>query len=122
MTAEQARQAITDLGTSAGFDATFRATLRRRYEALPVEAPVTLAFGSRDRVLLQRQSRHLDELPRDTVLATLPGCGHLPVADDPEAVAALITASADPVARPGRRRPATSTAAERDGPATSPQQ
>jgi pimeloyl-ACP methyl ester carboxylesterase len=94
MTAEQARQAVTDLGTCAGFDATFRATLRRRYEALPVEAPVMLAFGSRDRVLLRRQSRHLDELPTDTVLVTLPGCGHLPVADDPEAVAALITASA----------------------------
>jgi pimeloyl-ACP methyl ester carboxylesterase len=94
MTADQARQAITDLGTCAGFDATLRATLHRRYEALPTEAPVTVAFGTRDRVLLRRRSRHLDELPGGTVLATLPGCGHLPTADDLPAVAALITASA----------------------------
>jgi len=106
MTAAQARQAVIDLGTCPGFDATLRATLRRRYESLPVAAPVVLAFGSRDRVLLRFQSRHLEQLPPTTVLATLPGCGHLPVADDPGAVAALITASAEGSIprQPGARR------------------
>jgi pimeloyl-ACP methyl ester carboxylesterase len=116
MTADQARQAITDLGTCPGFDATLRATLWRRYEALPVDAPVVVAFGSRDRVLLRRQSRHLGELPRDTVPATLPGCGHLPVAYDPGAVVAVITASTSRAAQDsagpswdgGRGRPAAS--------------
>ena len=121
MTAAQARQAIVDLGSCAGFDATFRATLRRHYESLPVEAPVVVAFGSRDLVLLPFQSRHLERLPRGTVRATLPGCGHLPVADDPEAVAALITAWADPVPRSGRRRPAPSGGAEHESTATSRQ-
>jgi pimeloyl-ACP methyl ester carboxylesterase len=93
MTAAQARQAVLDLGRCPGFDATFRATLRRRYETGPLEAPVTVAYGSRDRVILRRQSRHLERLPATTVVASLPGCGHLPVADDPAAVAALITAS-----------------------------
>jgi pimeloyl-ACP methyl ester carboxylesterase len=94
MTPEQAREALRALGGGAGFDATFRATLPRHYVAgAPFEAPVTVAFGSRDLVLLPRQSRHLDQLPAGTVLRRLPGCGHLPVADDPEAVAALILAS-----------------------------
>ena len=51
---------------------------------------MTLAFGSRDVLLLPRQSRHLDQLPAGTRAETLPGCGHVPMADDPAAVAALI--------------------------------
>jgi pimeloyl-ACP methyl ester carboxylesterase len=106
MTAAQARQAIIDLGTCAGFDATLRATARRRYESPDAfDAPVVVAFGSRDRILLRRQSRHLEQLPRTTVAAMLPGCGHLPVADYPTAVTAIIIAA---TARAGPRagRPA----------------
>jgi pimeloyl-ACP methyl ester carboxylesterase len=89
-----ARTAIRTLGTSRGFDATLKATGSRHYHSgPPIDAPVTVAFGSRDRLLLRHQSRHLDELPPGTRLGTLPGCGHVPMADDPSAVAALITAS-----------------------------
>jgi pimeloyl-ACP methyl ester carboxylesterase len=93
---DYARDTIRTMGRCPGFDATLRATLLRHYEATsrPVTAPVTVAFGSRDRLLLRRQSRHLDELPAGTRVAELPGCGHVPMADDPAAVAALITASA----------------------------
>ncbi|MEH0843803.1 alpha/beta hydrolase [Micromonospora sp. CPCC 205711] len=52
--------------------------------------PVTVAWGTRDRILPYRQAalarqrlpqaRHLD----------LPGCGHVPMQDDPERVAAVI--------------------------------
>ena len=94
MSPAKAREALRDLGSGAGFDPTFRATLPRHYVAGPrCDAPVTVAFGSRDLVLLPRQSRHLDQLPAGTVLRRLPGCGHLPVADDPAAVAALILAA-----------------------------
>jgi pimeloyl-ACP methyl ester carboxylesterase len=107
MTAAQARQAVIDLGTCPGFDATLRATIRRRYVPRPLDAPVVVAFGSRDRVLLRSQSRHLELLPRTTVPAVLPGCGHLPVADDPDAVVAMIMASAERSAARGlaARRP-----------------
>jgi pimeloyl-ACP methyl ester carboxylesterase len=95
MTVQEARNVISTMATCAGFDATLRATAARRYRAgSRIDAPVTVAFGSRDRLLLRRQSRHLDELPAGTRLATLPGCGHVPMSDDPDAVAALITASA----------------------------
>jgi hypothetical protein len=45
-------------------------------------------------LLLRRQSRHTDQLPPGPRVETLPGCGHLPVADDPGSVAELITRTA----------------------------
>lgn len=94
MSADQARAAVYALGTCPGFDTTLAATETRRYRAgPPIDAPVTVAFGSRDRLLLPWQSRHLDELPVGTHLTTLPGCGHVPMGDNPTAVTALITAA-----------------------------
>jgi pimeloyl-ACP methyl ester carboxylesterase len=93
LTAEYARSAIEDMGTCPGFDAALKATAARRYLAAPVSAPVTVAFGSRDRLLLPHQSRHLGELPPGTRVETLPGCGHVPMADDPGPVADLIIRS-----------------------------
>ncbi len=95
ITPEQARAIIAAMGTCPGFDATLKATATRHYLAgAPIDAPVTVAFGSRDVLLLRHQSRHLDELPPGTQLGILPGCGHIPMADNPGAVTALITASA----------------------------
>jgi pimeloyl-ACP methyl ester carboxylesterase len=96
MTPGHARAAIGAMGTCPGFDATLRATARRCYQARGrrIEAPVTVAFGSRDRILLPHQSRHLDELPEGTRVGALPGCGHVPMSDDPPAVTALIALSA----------------------------
>ena len=95
LTAEYARAAIRTLGTCPGFDASLKATARRRFLATaPIGAPVTVAFGSRDVLLLRHQSRHLDQLPPGTDLEVLPGCGHVPMSDNPRAVTALITESA----------------------------
>jgi pimeloyl-ACP methyl ester carboxylesterase len=95
LTSEYARTAIQAMGSSPGFDAALRATATRGYLATaPVSTPVTVAFGSRDRLLLRRQSRHLDQLPAGTRVEVLPGCGHVPMADDPDAVTALIIQSA----------------------------
>jgi pimeloyl-ACP methyl ester carboxylesterase len=72
-----------------------RAVADVRYTASrAIEAPVTVVFGGKDLLLLRRQSRHLDQLPSHTVVAELPGCGHVPMGDDPAAVAALVRASA----------------------------
>jgi pimeloyl-ACP methyl ester carboxylesterase len=94
---------LADLAAGVAFEAVFAATRHRHYVAGPVhDVPVTVAFGSRDHVLL-RDSRHLGELPPDTVAAALPGCGHVAMADDPAAVVELIVtatarASADVMA------------------------
>jgi pimeloyl-ACP methyl ester carboxylesterase len=79
------------MGTCPGFEAALRATTTRRFLAAGrIDAPVTVAFGGRDRLLLRRQSRHLDQLPAGTRSESLPGCGHVPMPDDPAAVTALI--------------------------------
>jgi pimeloyl-ACP methyl ester carboxylesterase len=92
---EYARWAIREMGTCPGFDATMRACESRRYvSGPPIDAPVTVEFGSRDFILLPHQSRRLDKLPPGTRVETLRGCGHVPMGDDPRAVAGFITAAA----------------------------
>jgi pimeloyl-ACP methyl ester carboxylesterase len=72
-----ARAAVAAMGTSPGFDAALRATAGRRYLAgAPIAAPVTVA------------------VPAGTEVQELPGCGHVPMADDPDAVATTITRTA----------------------------
>jgi pimeloyl-ACP methyl ester carboxylesterase len=94
LSAEYARAAVTELGRCPGFEAALAGTAKRHFVATgPISAPVTVAFGSRD-LLLRPGSRRLSQLPPHTRSATLPGCGHLPMADDPAAVAALITRTA----------------------------
>ncbi|HEX6855767.1 MAG TPA: alpha/beta fold hydrolase [Streptosporangiaceae bacterium] len=95
LTAGYAQAAVRTLGSCPGFGAVLRATLHRRILVTePVGAPVTVAIGDRDRLLRPRQARHLDQLPPGTHTGDLPGCGHLPMADDPGAVTALIIRSA----------------------------
>ncbi len=95
MSPTQARQAITDLATAPGFRATLRATLRRAYvRSAPIEVPVSVSFGTRDLVLLPHQSRHLDQLPPRTRLVPIAETGHVPMTDDPVAVASLIVHTA----------------------------
>ncbi|GIJ60118.1 alpha/beta fold hydrolase [Virgisporangium aurantiacum] len=101
-TADYARRAVLAMGTCPAFDATMAATVPRRYVAGPaIDAPVTVAFGTRDRVLLRRRSRHVDQLPPGTRVETLRGCGHVPMGDDPPAVATFIVRAAE---RAGRSR------------------
>ncbi|UBU09287.1 alpha/beta fold hydrolase [Nonomuraea gerenzanensis] len=95
VTPAQARAGIVAMGRCPGFTATYKATARRRYLAgAPLTVPTTVAFGSRDLLLLPGIARHLDELPPRAYVGSLPGCGHVCMSDDPAAVAALITDSA----------------------------
>jgi pimeloyl-ACP methyl ester carboxylesterase len=96
MSAAQARQAITDMGTAPGFRTTMRASLPRSYAARqPIGAPISLSFGTRDCLLLPHQSRHVEQLPAQTRLVPLSGTGHVPMSDDPVAVASLIRRTGD---------------------------
>jgi pimeloyl-ACP methyl ester carboxylesterase len=95
MSPAQARAAIRAMASCEGFDATLAATIHRRYNPrAPVDVPVTVAFGSRDRILPRRKWRRTDMLPSHSIVAQLPRCGHFPMADDPAAVTRLIAMSA----------------------------
>jgi pimeloyl-ACP methyl ester carboxylesterase len=103
LTADQARNTIRATGLCPGFGPTLAATAHRRYLAgATINAPVSVAFGSRDLVLISQRSRLLDELPAETRTWLLPECGHVPMFDDPHAVSDLITTTADS-AQPGHR-------------------
>jgi pimeloyl-ACP methyl ester carboxylesterase len=108
-----ARTAIRAMGTCPGFGPTMKATVRPYRSGPPIGAPVTVELGSRDLLLLRHQSRHLGELPAGARVETLSRCGHVPMADDPAAVTALISA-ASARERPGeepRGRPVPGTRA-----------
>ncbi|MET9433122.1 alpha/beta fold hydrolase [Streptomyces sp. NPDC006551] len=52
--------------------------------------PVTIAWGTRDRLLLRRQGVRAKRTVPGARLVRLPGCGHVPMNDDPALVARVI--------------------------------
>ena len=52
--------------------------------------PVTVAWGSKDRLLLRRQGVRAKQIIPKARLVRLPGCGHCPMNDDPALVARVI--------------------------------
>jgi pimeloyl-ACP methyl ester carboxylesterase len=55
-----------------------------------LDVPVTVAWGTHDRVLWARQVRTARRVLPDARLVPLPGCGHVPMSDDPELVAQVL--------------------------------
>jgi pimeloyl-ACP methyl ester carboxylesterase len=55
-----------------------------------ITVPVTVIWGGRDRLLLARQARRIDELPPGAVVSTVPEWGHIPLWSDPDGTAATI--------------------------------
>jgi pimeloyl-ACP methyl ester carboxylesterase len=62
--------------------------------------PVTIAWGTRDALLLPRQAARAQRMLPWARHVALRGCGHLPFHDDPEAVAAVLLSGSQPI--PGR--------------------
>ncbi|MDD9347443.1 alpha/beta fold hydrolase [Mumia sp.] len=77
-----------------------RSGARYHYRGRP-SVPTTVAWGAKDRILLPSQAQEARRrLPTATHVA-LPGCGHVPMIDDPDLVAAVIlerTRGVSPVA------------------------
>ncbi|SHN28010.1 alpha/beta fold hydrolase [Cryptosporangium aurantiacum] len=55
--------------------------------------PVTIAWGTRDRILLPRQAERATRRLPTARHVTLPRCGHVPMSDAPELVASTILAT-----------------------------
>jgi pimeloyl-ACP methyl ester carboxylesterase len=103
---EPAHRAVHDMASAAGFRETLRGLESSRFRGgSAIRVPVTVAFGSRDRVLLRGSARRRTELPSQTHLVSLRGCGHLAMVDAPRTVAALLLdGSRSDVARTGVRQ------------------
>lgn len=57
------------------------------FVARPIDCPVTIAWGDHDRTLLPSSARHAHERVPSARMVSLLGAGHIPMADDPLAVA-----------------------------------
>lgn len=90
MTAELMRADLRSMVGSPAFDLVAAAGRDYTFAAPPPSVPVTVAWGTRDRILWPRQARRAAELLPRARHAWLYRCGHVPMADDPERVAALI--------------------------------
>jgi pimeloyl-ACP methyl ester carboxylesterase len=110
LSVDEATEAARTMGATQGFAAHLKATNHgaRFTGGQEIDVPVTIAFGSRERLLTKGGARRRDELPSHTRWLDLPGCGHVPTWDDPAVVTQVILettgqATAPDVRAPGRR-------------------
>lgn len=88
--ADAAVAMAAEYAATPDFEAHLEETSAARFrDGERIACPVTIAWGEDER-LIPRKARLLDELPRQTRVVTLPGCGHIPMWDDPELVANTI--------------------------------
>jgi pimeloyl-ACP methyl ester carboxylesterase len=94
---EPVRDNVHAMAEAPGFRETLRALESERFtDGAAITDPVTVAFGTRDRVLLPGVARHRDQLPDQTRWVRLRGCGHVAMVDDPAATADLLLRASDP--------------------------
>lgn len=58
--------------------------------SIPGDVPVTIAWGTHDRLLPPSQARVARERLPQARFVSLPGCGHVPMTDDPDLVARVL--------------------------------
>jgi pimeloyl-ACP methyl ester carboxylesterase len=96
------------LRDAAGFEATMRAgrTPGLFTGDIP-NVPVTIAWGTRDRVLPYWQAARAKAMIPRARLIRLSDCGHVPMNDAPDRVAQIILNATKPKARPLRKKAVT---------------
>ncbi|MDH6221412.1 alpha/beta fold hydrolase [Streptomyces pseudovenezuelae] len=78
------------LAQATGFDATLRAGGSVLFTDDVPGIPVTVAWGTRDMLLVRRQGVRAKRIIPKARLVRLPGCGHCPMNDDPALVARVL--------------------------------
>ena len=97
LTPDQTYANVTTLVDGTGFHAVLDALDDYRF-AGPVRVPVTIAWGTRDGLLLPSQALRARRVLPEARHLWLRGCGHVPMSDDPAQVAGvLLSGSATPV-------------------------
>jgi pimeloyl-ACP methyl ester carboxylesterase len=75
---------------AVGFDPTLRAGRRITFQGKVQDVPITIAWGTRDRLLRVSQALRAQQALPHARFMWLHGCGHVPMADDPELVARVL--------------------------------
>lgn len=88
---------LREVRDAAGFEATLRAgRTPDLFNGQITDIPVTIAWGTEDRILPRRQARRAMALLPTARLISLPRCGHVPMNDAPELVARVILRATGP--------------------------
>jgi pimeloyl-ACP methyl ester carboxylesterase len=87
---EDAAGLVRSMAQSPGTLPVLRAAMGQEIVGGGLLAPLTVAWGQRDALLLPRQGRRAVERLTYAKLVPLAGCGHVPLWDDPERVAETI--------------------------------
>ena len=102
MTPAEAVAHLDMLLQSDGFHATLPHADGYEFPAGDLPVPATIAWGTRDALLLPTQARRARRRLPSANHVWLRGCGHVPMSDDPAQVAAVIlSGSAAPAGRDG---------------------
>ena len=89
VTRSAARRMVTSYARATAYDATNQAMLASNFSGAElIRVPLTVAFGELDRLI-----RPVGLRVPGARTVVLPGCGHIPMWDDPEAVTELILAT-----------------------------
>ena len=75
------------LREAVGFEPTLATGRAVQFRDDVCDIPVTVAWGTHDRLLLRRQGVRAKNIMPGARLVRLPGCGHVPMSDDPALVA-----------------------------------
>lgn len=95
MTPEEATESVEVLRGAPGFGATLEALHEGHFTGgAAVTTPVTVAWGDKDKLLLPRQAERARRAILQARHVQLPGCGHVPMVDDPRTTARAILTSA----------------------------
>ncbi|MGV9346040.1 alpha/beta fold hydrolase [Streptomyces spiralis] len=78
------------LAQATGFEQTLRAGVDVQFTDDVPGIPVTVAWGTKDRLLVRRQGVRAKQMIPRARLVRLPGCGHVPMNDDPALVARVL--------------------------------
>lgn len=81
---------LASMVRSEAFDQVAVAGREYVYGSPEPEVPVTIAWGTRDRILRPSQARKAAEVLPNATYVRLPRCGHVPMYDDPSLVARTI--------------------------------
>jgi pimeloyl-ACP methyl ester carboxylesterase len=88
--AEDAAGLVRSMAHSPGTLPVLRSAMGAEIAGGGLMAPLTVAWGQRDALLLPRQGRRAVERLSYAQLVPLAGCGHVPLWDDPERVARVV--------------------------------
>ena len=91
MSAADAAANLRGLAAAPWFDATLLTVGPMAFRGgAEIQVPVTIGWGTKDRLLLPRQARRAAREIPSARIVMLEDCGHVPMYDDPAAVARLI--------------------------------